>query len=334
MSYCNITTDLTDVCPDIGELREFKRLWKEEFYLSSGQTNTYEVRNVGQINQIFDDGEQLTVKTSIADVESNAGSWYYNADPDIVYIHAKGSDDLTTATITIEKGEDWDAYLTKERNNAMEEMDAYLCKLFIVPLLPRLIKIHSSNDHESIIRMCCAYLICRNVFRRRDPGNKDADKFDELAIGFNPEEGKEKGIIAKLLDGELQLQDQITEREIGEVGRVIPYGSNLGTGYIRIVPKISKYTGVAHEVWRLEIDAAGAEGTATWKLSYDKGANWDKELQVTFDTDNNDRRIHIGSGIYVVFWGTFADGDYWDIELYPATDEATKQTFRSIEMMR
>ena len=334
MGYCNITSDLTDVFPDIGEYRKLQRIFKEEFYATSGQNVTYESRNVGQVNQIFDDGEQLTVKTTIADVQSNAGSWFYNADPDIVYIHSKGSDDLTTADITIEKGVDWDAYLAKELNNAMEEMDSYLGKVYIVPLLPRLQKIHSANDYESIIRMCCAYLICRNVVRRRDPNNKIANKFDELALGFNPEEGEPKGYIAKLLDGDLALQDQITEIEVGGIGRVVPYGSNLGTGYIRILPKISRYTGSSHQVWRLEIDKAGAEGTATWKLSYDTGANWDIENQVTFDVNTNNRRIRIGSDIYVVFWGTFADGDYWDIELFPFTDEVTVRKIGSINLCR
>jgi hypothetical protein len=57
-------------------------------------------------------------------------------------------------------------------------------------------------------------------------------------------------------------------------------------------------------------------------LSRDGGTNWDVTLQKTFDTDNDDRRIHIADGIYAIFYGTYGDADYYDVEVFPPTDEA------------
>ena len=107
--------------------------------------------------------------------------------------------------------------------------------------------------------------------------------------------------------------------------------ANTSTAYIWV---LGTYTGNDYERWRLQIDTAGAPGTATWKLSSDTGAKWDKTLQVTFDADNNNRRILIGSGIEIVFYGTFGDGDYWDIELFPLTDVPDKVKISSTIMVR
>ena len=329
MAYCNTTSDLVEVFPKIFTLFE-RRVLGEDWALASGQTNTYQQEGLGYVEMVYDDGEQLTSQTSIANVESNAGSFYDDTDANVLYVHTKGSDDLTSSPPTIQIGEDVDAILTKHQNSAMEEMDAYLSHKFFTPLLPRLIKVHSSNDYETIIRRTCAMIICRDVVRQRDPGNSLADEFDMTAIGTD----EQPGYLKKIINGDINLQDQITEAEIGGVGLIVPNSSNTSTAYVQILPKISKYTGSTYQVWRLQIDTAGTPGTATYKLSYDTGSNWNKTLQKTFDANNDSRRINIGSGINVVFWGTFGEGDYWDLHLHPQTDEQTISKIGSVELVR
>jgi hypothetical protein len=315
--YCNTTTDLRDVFPQIGNYQGKRKI--ERFVTVAGNANTYQADGTGYVELAFDDGVQLVVKTSIATVQATAGTYWYDSDTDLLYIHAFGSDDLTAASIpNIEIGVDWDAFKTRMNNDAAEEIDSYLTRLYKTPLMPRLIKRHSSNDYESPIRLSCAYLTCRNIVRRLAPNDMVARELEKVALNGNPLEGEEFGIIDKLLKGDTYLQEQISPADVGTVGNVDAASGNSGTSYIWV---LGDYTGSQYTRWRIQADTAGAPGTATYKLSYDTGSNWDVELQETFNTDNNNRRISIGSGIEVVFYGTFVDGDYWDFELFPASDQ-------------
>ena len=328
--YCNLTTDLRDVFPKIEYYQGMKII--EEFVSVSGQDKTYMATGAGYVEQVFDDGEQLTAKTSIADVQSNAGSYYYVADTDLLYIHAKDSDDLTASSIPdIESGVDWDAFKIRMNYDAEEEIDSYMTRLYIVPLQPRLIKRHSSNDYESPIKLASAYLTCRNIVRRLSPDDKIAQSLEKIVFNANLEDGEEKGIINKLLDGDMILQDQISPNEVGSVGNVDADSGNDGGGYIWVS---GNYTGARYERWRLEIDTAGAPGTATYKLSYDTGANWDKTLQETFNADTNYRRMAVAKGIEIIFYGTFVLEDKWDFELFPSTDKPDRQKISSSTLVR
>jgi hypothetical protein len=330
--YCNTTTDLRDVFPQVGNYQGKKLI--ERFVSVSGNANTYMADGVGYVEEVFDDGVQLTVQTSIANVQSNAGSYYYIADTDLLYVHAFGSDDLTAASIPdIEVGVDWDDFKTRMLNDAEEEMNTYFSKLFSIPLNPRLIKLHSSNDYESPVRLSCAYLTCRNIVRRLAPDDMIARSLEKVALNSNPVEGEELGLIDKILKGEIYLQDQIAPGDVGSVSNMEEGASNSGTGYVRFVSG-SKYTGSEHQRWRLKMDTAGAPGTATWKLSYDTGSNYDVTLQETFNVNNNQRRINIGSGLEVVFWGTFTTNDQWDFDVYPQTDLIDRPQITSTLLVR
>jgi len=201
--------------------------------------------------------------------------------------------------------------------------------LFDTPLLPRLTQTHAAEDYEAPVRKACAMIACMLMLRRINPDSQDAERLEKQALGFNPEPGEEMGIIAKIKSGDTVLQEQITARETGHYN-VYPNSGNSGTGYIRVW---GNYTGDDYERWLLEIDTAGVPGVATWKLSYD-GTNFDKTLKSTFDTNNNARRIHLASGIFCVFIGTFVLADKWTIEVFPSTDRPQAGMVSSSTVMR
>ena len=82
--YCDTTTDLRRVFDGIDNFAS--RNVMNEFTLVSGQTNTYEKRNTGYVGAVWQDGTELTAKTSIATVEGTAGTWWYDSTNDILYI--------------------------------------------------------------------------------------------------------------------------------------------------------------------------------------------------------------------------------------------------------
>jgi len=328
--YCNTTTDLRDVFPEVDQYHG-KRLI-ERFVTVAGNANTYMAEGTGYVEQAFDDGVQLVVKTSIATVQATAGTFWYDSDTDLLYIHAFGSDDLTASSIPdIETGVDWDSFKTRMLNDAEEELNTYFTKLFSIPLNPRLIKLHSSNDYESPVRLSCAYLTCRNVVRRLAPNDPVARELEKKALNGNLIEGEEYGLIDKILRGDIHLQDQISPADVGSISNIVEGDSNSGTGYVRF---LSDYTGSTHQRWQLKMDTAGTPGTATWKLSYDTGTNYDRTLQETFNESNNQRRIDIGSGIEVVFWGTFTTNDQWEFDVYPSTDNVDRPKITSTILER
>ena len=183
------------------------------------------------------------------------------------------------------------------------------------------------------IKTASAALTCRNIVRRLFPGDPVQRTLEKIALNSNPAEEEEPGLINQILDGKIFIQDQISPAEVGNIGNIVEGSSNSGTGYIRFAPG-SRYSGSAHQRWRLKIDTAGAPGTATWKLSFDAGTNYDLTLQVTFNEDSNDRRIYLAQGIYVVFWGTFTTDDQWDFDLFPGTDEVSRPMITSTLMVR
>jgi hypothetical protein len=318
MAYCNVTTDLTDVYPDIERYQE--KFILEGWVSVAGNANTYAVFGCGQINMVFDNGVMLTLKTSIATVQTAAGSWWYDSDNDVVYVHAVDSDDLTTVaqtTTRIEAGEDWDTLKDNMRDNAMQFMDSVLNPRYPTPLMPRQIKTHDTSDYEYPVVRTCALLTCAFLAKRRNPSDKTGNMLYEEAWMPEPESDKQKGWLNQLRDGDMVLQDQISAREVGSFN-VYPESGITATAYTWF---LGTYTGLQFERWRLQIDTAGAVGTATWKLSRDGGTNWDLTLQKTFDADNNDRRIYLLDGISAIFYGTYGADDYYDIEVFPLTDD-------------
>ena len=203
IAYCNIATDLTDVFPDINDYNEREEL--KGWVAVTGQSNTYSINGTGQINMVFDDGAMCTVRASIALVQANAGSFFYDTTVDILYVHAFGSDNLTTATILIQSGEDWDGFLDNMRDKAMQWMDSYLNKMYPTPLMPRLIKTHDTADYDYMVVRCCALLTCHFVLLRRDPTDNRALAFYRLCWNSDPGEGEPKGILNQLLDGDAVL---------------------------------------------------------------------------------------------------------------------------------
>lgn len=71
--------------------------------LTTGQTYTYEAafdEYGAEIEELQENGVELTEKTSIATVEATAGTWWHDAANKKVYLHTLGADDPINYTIT------------------------------------------------------------------------------------------------------------------------------------------------------------------------------------------------------------------------------------------
>lgn len=305
--YCNITTDLTRVFPQINDYHGRERLvgWT----IASGQTNTYYVPFQGYIDNVFENGIALTSRSSIADTESNAGSYYSDTTNNVLYVHTSGSDAPTG--YELEAGEDWVTLKTWARDKAQQQVDADLNSRYSTPLLPRIDKDHDIADFEFPIVEATAVFTCYLLVRRVTRGADHAQMLLKMYSNPNPDIGEQKGIIDKLKDGDTLLQDQISPREAGKFN--VRAGGSNSTELLKI---IGTYTGTQAQRWKLVIDTAGAPGTATYKLSYDNGTNYDYTLEETTNEDNLYVNLNYG------LWGYFPASSYslndtWTIDVYP-----------------
>ena len=323
MGYCNTTTDLQRVCVNIENYQSQEIV--ETWTLTSG--HVYEKEGVGFVSKVFEDGTQLTIQTSIVNVEANAGSYYYDTAVDKLYIQTSGTTAPSNYTIT--NGEDWATLKTSKLNEAMEFIDGYLSAKYITPLQTRTRQTHTSNDYDYIIVRLCALVTSWLIISRVDPLDPIGESLFKQSYNPEPDIGETKGIINQLLDGDIVLTDQITAREIGSFNIYDCSGNSVANQPILF----GTYMGSQFETWKIQIDKEGAPGTATYKISYDNGTNWDLEDQDMID--DNQVRMSIASGVYVL-WPTadYAVDDCWTVELFPLSDTATNAGVFTVEASR
>lgn len=293
-TYCNAESDLTDVFDRIDDYNSRFRL-RQEFIVSAG--NVYKQYGLGKIEQLYEDNELLTEVSAVASVDAS-GEWYYDSTNDLLYVQC--SDDAAPSTHTMEKGVNWLTLKTRTRNEAMEILDSMLDARFPRPL-PEARLYHTDSDYDIDIKKSCALITC-HLFASRAGDNKIAEKLMKQVTNTD-----NNGIIDLHNSRKRVFSFEVDAEHLGH-GAIEADSSNTGDGMIEIR---GLFTGDTDEIWRVEMDLAGAVGTATFKYSRDKGSNWQKENQAT---DNE--WINLESGISIRFFhrsGTFDNGDKWDV---------------------
>jgi len=138
------------------------------------------------------------------------------------------------------------------------------------------------------------------------------------------------GIVQRIMSGDISLKTQTVAREAGGWNVF----ETLDASSTAILEVTGRYTGSQHQIWRVQIDTAGAPGTATYQLSKDGGTTYDETGQETRKANSDDQRVSLGSGLYVRFSGTAVLNDYWDLDLLPSTDAVTVKTIGSVRLVR
>ena len=150
---------------------------------------------------------------------------------------------------------------------------------------------------------------------------------------FNPSPGPDEspGLLNQILSGEITLQNQTSARELGG-WNIYAVGTNTATQY----PVLrGAYNDIYSRIWKFVMDTAGAFGTATWKVSFDNGTNYDLTLQKTYDASQDQRRFYVANGVWVEWPNTtYALNDTWSFEMIPYTDKAEVSKVSSSEVYR
>ena len=324
IEYCNVTTDLADVYRDIEKYRGFYAFTDWELHA----TTVYKTYQSGYVEQLFENGLSLTAGS---DATLSAGEWWYDTAADILYVHT--TDSVHPTNCAIEAGAPWVTFKTRMRNDAQERLEGWLRMVFAVPFqkIPTPGASYNSRNYDYNLRRMTALLTCSLIVRTVNPDDVVADQLFKEVYQDNPEVGELAGMVQQVIAGDLIIQGaQITPRESGG-WNIYETLDATSTGVLEVT---GSYTGSHRQVWKLQIDTAGAPGTATWKLSFDNGVNFDTTLNKTFDDATDNQRVYLGSGLYARFTGTFVLNDYYLIDVFPASDHVATAGFTSVKLSR
>jgi hypothetical protein len=302
-NYCNTTTDLTFVEPDIDQFDQ-KRVLRQSWQVDSG--SRYVLYNAGYTDQLFADGQDLgSAQASSGAVDTN-GEWYYDSDTDALYYY----DDTTAPNSRVmEAGRDWATLKTQAVNRASDFVRTYINK----PIYPRKgtgVQSESARDYEDIIVRSTAILAVSYLIRPYD--KERADEIERVA--YDPE--SKNGYLDLIKDGRIALWNEVSRRQ--------------GIGVVRVVSNDSTTTGsivdtkgtptVDWDVVKVKINTGGtfSQGSSS-SVTFDswvRDATGLKTSQVA-DAETIDGGYQsIGRGIYVRFSpGVYVAGDEWEVEI-------------------
>jgi hypothetical protein len=289
------------------------------FSLVSGQASTYSYPSPGYIGAVWEDNSALTVKTSIAEVEATASTWYWDSSTDILYVHISTGEDPDTVTIKIAPY-DYEDLLTYCRNNAMEELESYLDPKFPRPL-PFAKNSYNSAKYDTDIIRSCAMITVRMMIELVNPTSPLVEIFWKKVYS----EDEPVGLLAQYKKGMRAFSFQNTVDDFdGRLENIILDSTSTGRVYLA-----GKGMADDHHIYRVKIDTAGAVETATYKYSDDDGRTWISTLNTTYN-----QYTHLVSGVWIRFEGTFVLNDEWKIEIAGGPDEAIGATIKNIRLVR
>jgi hypothetical protein len=299
--YCNINDDLQSVFPDIEKFQRKDTL--VTFGLVSGQTNTYSKTNTGHVGAIWDDGVALTEQTSIANVESNAGSWWWDPTNDILYVHQTGAGDPDTSTIEAHGVGIWSAYKQRWVDRSGEQFEALLDKRYPRPL-PFARRSYEGVNYDADIVIAVSLLTCSNIVKARDINNPLWKKL--FAQVWDPE--NDSGIAWEYYKGRRAFSFEATKDEfVGNIKRTVVGTGSSGRIWVAGFGEQTNRRKVA-----IIITTGGAPGTAIFKYSLDNKTTYTENVKIL----NTHQYQHLADNIYLKFEGTFSitdNADEWEL---------------------
>lgn len=334
VTYCNLTSDLIRAYASVYDNITAREV--TGFTLASGQTITYQTLGIGYTAQVFQDSKLLTSRSSIALVEANAGSFYYDSTNYILYVSCTDSVD-PDGNHTIETGVDKVTFLTECRAIAQGRFESLLDTRFPRPLPEsRYGASYLARKYDDDIVMAVAKLTCSIALSSFNPTSAAENDLPSRL------ENEAKKIITDHNEGLRKFTWELTSKESGSA-EIMPF-SVSGDGMIQIY---GTYNGSADIIMRVKIITGGATGTATYKYSTDDGTTYNDTAITT-----SARWISIGSGTefgeifnpYEVTTGglfirfddrgsTFTADDTWKLFAYKSGASNTTSRIGSIELL-
>lgn len=302
---------------------------KFQLFNPSTNSNLHTFHNTGYVDKFFINGDEQQAQNSNADTPNANNEWLYTESENKLEYY---SDAYTSTTIneqSFEGGQDFEDTLNQALVDASLELHNYLDMRYSTPL--EKIKqtdidtasVSIAEEYDPIIIKAVCYIATANLIRAKEGASEEADYYYSLVT--NPER---TGLIDKLNDGIYKLSHEVDGND--KKGS-IRHRSVAGT--MDLVELAGEYQGELYDLLKVEIEATGVYGTATFKVHY-------LSNDQLFGAVSSAEKItgglqHIHNGIFGRFQGASAtDGDIWEIEVFGRHRKQTNKSNATIEMVR
>jgi len=318
--YCNIDDDLQSVFKDIENFQGNDTLVTFTVETSTG-ADVFSKKNTGHVGAIWENGVALTEKSSFSLVDAAAGSWWWDATNDILYVHCTDDADPDTHTITAHGVGIWSAYKQRWVDRSGEQFEAFLDSKYPRPL-PFARNSYEGVNYDADIVIAVSLLTCSNIIKARDINNPLwQDLFNQV---WNPAE--DSGIAWEYYKGRRSFTFESTRDEFdGNLKRTVVGTDSSGRIYLA-----GKGNRSNRRKGAIIITTGGAPGTAIYKVSFDNKATYTENLEVLPYHNYQ----HLIDDIYIKFEGTFSitdNADEWEFNSL-GDEGVTNPAIQSLEI--
>ncbi len=319
-SYCNITTDLLFIEPNLSEYDGKKVLPSN--WVASGTSHLYNLYNVGDCSgQVYKEGKELT---EVTDTPNSDNEYRYTASTDLLEYYFQGTSVNTLNSSVFESSRDWVVLKTEAVKRASD---------FIRSVLPFPIYQNKGvgtqdavgNDYPEIIVRSTAVMAVESLVRPYDVEKADTIKSQAM-------NGEDTGWLDMLRKGEMTLYSSEGESKYKGILRVVSINANT-TGSIVDVRGRSTYP---WDIIKIKISGGGTitAGTSNTSVTFDSLIGNENGLKLEPMATNEIIDCYwqlVGHDMYVRFSpGLYTTNDEWELEVSGELD----QSFSAIKTVR
>ena len=189
-TYCNTTTDLLFIEPNLGEY-DHKKVLPSNF-TTTDTSNLYQLNNTGYVGQLYKDGVEMT---SVTDTPNADNEYNYSSSTDSFQFFLASTSVSALNSNIFESSSDWATLKSEAVKRASDFVRSYLP----FPIYPNKgvgISDASENDYPEIIVRSTAVMAVESLIRPYD--SDKADIIKSQAIGS-------MGYLDMLRTGEISL---------------------------------------------------------------------------------------------------------------------------------
>lgn len=309
-TYCNTTTDLLFVEPNLGSY-DGKRVIPSNF-TTTDTSNLYQLNNSGFIDQLYRDGIEMTAVTD----SPNADNEYnYSSSTDSFQFFLASSSVSALNGSLFEASSDWATL----KSNAVKRASDFIRGYLPFPIYPnRGIGTQDSTerDYPEIIVRSTAIMAVESLVRPYD-----VEKANEIRSEAINEQGT--GYLDMLRTGQVHLYSSESEYKKRGILRTVSQNTN-STGGIVDVQGTPSYS---WDKLKIIISNGGtiSEGSANSSVKFSSyiGNDDGLKLHIVANEEIIDCNWQlVGHSMYVRFSaGLYTTSDEWELEISGTTDQ-------------
>lgn len=309
-SYCNTTTDLLFVEPNISQY-DGKAVLPSN-WVASGTSNLYYLHNSGYVSQLYKDGEE---QTSVTDTPNANNEFEYDSGSDRTQFFMGGLSVSAMNSTVFESSRDWATLKTEAVKRASDFIRGFLP----FPIYPNKgigTADAVGNDYPEIIVRSTAIMAVESLIRPYD-----VEKADEIKSQAINEQGT--GFLDMLRTGQVHLYSSESEYKKRGILRTISTNANTTGGIVDV-------RGTPSYEWdkiKIIISNGGTitEGSANSSVKFNSfvgNENGLKLQQMATDEVIDCYWQLVGHSMYVRFSaGLYTTNDEYELEISGVLDQ-------------